>query len=192
MTHVLAVLGGGKADVSVIGTAAAVAEIARAQVRRVSPAGDLSAQRAAGQVLRALHSPGALLVVLEGMSCRGRSGGVSCSDLLSRWSWCRLRRGAGGLRSAGYSCRWTGRRSRLRRWPRRWSSSLALESIWWCCTCSTLRPFQVLGSGRARQGGLGGRVPGTLLRAARGAAGAPQRGGRGARPRRGTGRNGLT
>ena len=77
MTHVLAVLGGGKADVSVIGTAAAVAEIARAQVQRVSPAGDLSAQRAAGQVLRALHSPGTLLVVLAG-------------DELSRPIWWRV------------------------------------------------------------------------------------------------------
>jgi len=66
MTQVLAVLGGGKADVSVIGTAAVVAEIAHAQVRRVSRAGDLSAQRASGQVLRALHSPGTLLVVLAG------------------------------------------------------------------------------------------------------------------------------
>jgi len=37
-----------------------------AVVRRVSLAGDLSARRAAGQVLRALHSPGTLLVVLAG------------------------------------------------------------------------------------------------------------------------------
>ena len=77
MTHVLAVLGGGRTEAPVIGTAAAVAEIARAQVRRVSPAGDLSAQRAAGQVLRALHSPGALLVVLAG-------------DELSRPIWWRV------------------------------------------------------------------------------------------------------
>lgn len=77
MTQVLAVLGPGKTEAPVISTAAAVAEITRAQVRRVSPAGDLSAERAVGQVLRALHSPGTLLVVLAG-------------DELSRPIWWRV------------------------------------------------------------------------------------------------------
>jgi hypothetical protein len=77
MTQVLAVLGPGKTEAPVIGTAAAVAEVTRAQVRRVSPARDLSAERAAGQVLRALHSPGTLLVVLAG-------------DELSRPIWWRV------------------------------------------------------------------------------------------------------
>ena len=66
MTHVLAVLGGGMADVSVTGTAEVVAKIAHAQVRRVSLAADLSAEGAAAAVLRALHSPSGVLAVLAG------------------------------------------------------------------------------------------------------------------------------
>jgi len=66
MTHVLAVLGGGTADVSVTGTAEVLAEIAHAQVRRVSLAADLSAEEAAAAVLHALHSPSGVLAVLAG------------------------------------------------------------------------------------------------------------------------------
>lgn len=77
MTQVLAVLSPGKTKAPVISTAAAVAEITRAQVRRVSPAGDLGAEQAAGQVLRALRSPGTLLVVVAG-------------DELSRPIWWRV------------------------------------------------------------------------------------------------------
>jgi hypothetical protein len=64
MTQVLAVLGDGVTEAPVIDTAAALAEIAHAQVRRISLAGDLSAERAAAQVLGALHSPGIVLAVL--------------------------------------------------------------------------------------------------------------------------------
>lgn len=66
MTHVLAVLGSGKTDVLVAGAAAAVAEIAHAQVRRVSLPTGLNAGQAAAQVLRALRSPGTVLAVLAG------------------------------------------------------------------------------------------------------------------------------
>jgi hypothetical protein len=66
MTQVLAVLGGDTTGPPVIDTAAAIAEIAHAEVRQVSLAADLSAERAAAQVLRALHSPGTVLAVLAG------------------------------------------------------------------------------------------------------------------------------
>ena len=64
MTQVLAVLGDGVTEAPVIDTAAALAEIAHAQVRRISLAGDLSAEQAAAQVLGALDSPGTVLAVL--------------------------------------------------------------------------------------------------------------------------------
>ncbi len=64
MTQVLAVLGGGTTEAPVIETAAALAEIAHARVRQVSLPGDLSAERAAAQLLGALHSPGSLLAVM--------------------------------------------------------------------------------------------------------------------------------
>ena len=64
MTQVLAVLGGGPAEAPVIDTAAALAEIVHARVRRVSLAADLSAEQAAAQVLGALDSPGIVLAVL--------------------------------------------------------------------------------------------------------------------------------
>lgn len=64
MTQVLAVLGTGTTEDPVIDTAAALAEIAHAQVRQISLAADLSGERAAEQVLRALHDPGTLLAVL--------------------------------------------------------------------------------------------------------------------------------
>jgi hypothetical protein len=64
MTQVLAVLGGGPAEAPVIDTAAALARIAHARVRRVSLAADLSAEQAAAQVLGALDSPGIVLAVL--------------------------------------------------------------------------------------------------------------------------------
>lgn len=66
MTHVLAVLGDGKTDGLVAGAAAAVAEIAHAQVRQVSLPTGLNAEQAAAHVLRALHSPGTVLAVLAG------------------------------------------------------------------------------------------------------------------------------
>ena len=66
MTHVLAVLGGGKTDVLVVGAAAAVAEIAHAQVRQISLPTGLNAGQAAAQVLRALRSAGTVLAVLAG------------------------------------------------------------------------------------------------------------------------------
>ena len=139
-TQVLAVLGGGPAEAPVIDTAAALAEIAHARVRRVSLAADLSAEQAEAQVLGALDSPGIVLAVLARDERSRPIWGASRSGPPGRWSWCPPRRGAGGRRSAGCSCRWTGRRSRQRRWPVRWNSSLAPESISWRCTCSTLRP----------------------------------------------------
>ena len=51
MMQVLAVLGDGVTEAPVIDTAAALAEIAHAQVRGISLAGDLSAEQAAAQVL---------------------------------------------------------------------------------------------------------------------------------------------
>ena len=64
MTQVLAVLGGGPAEAPVIDTAAALAEIAHARVRRVSLAADLSAEQAEAQAPGALDSPGIVLAVL--------------------------------------------------------------------------------------------------------------------------------
>src|ERR1035437_9212493 len=64
MTQVLAVLADGSSEAPVIETAAALAEIARAQVRQVSLAANLSAERAVAQVLGALRAPGTLLAVL--------------------------------------------------------------------------------------------------------------------------------
>ena len=190
MTHVLAVLGGGKTDVLVVGAAAAVAEIAHAQVRQISLPTGLNAGQAAAQVLRALRSAGTVLAVLAG-------------DEVTRPVWQRVvqhsarpvilvpaaARGS-SRRSAGYWSRWTGRQGQRRRWPRRRSSSPAAGSNWWCCTCSTPRQSPVLGPGRARQAGLGAGVPGPLLRTARRAAGTAQRGAGRARPGRGGGRAG--
>jgi hypothetical protein len=65
MTQVIAVLRAGQAQTPVIAIAEAVAEIARAQVRQVVPAVNLSAERVAGEVLRELHSPGTVLAVLS-------------------------------------------------------------------------------------------------------------------------------
>ena len=158
MTQVLAVLGDGATEAPVIDTAAALAEIAHARVRQDQP-GRGPERRAgrgpgAGRTGQSRHS---CWPCWPGMSGRGRSGGASRSGPPGRWSWCRLRRGAGGRRSAGCSCRWTGRRSRQRRWPVRWSSSPAPESISWCCTCSTLRPCQGSGIRLRTPGGPGQR-----------------------------------
>jgi hypothetical protein len=65
MTQVLAVLGDGPTEAPVIDTAAALAEIAHARVRRVSLAGDLSAERAA--------APGAGRTG-QSRHCAGRAG----------------------------------------------------------------------------------------------------------------------
>ena len=101
------------------------------------------------------------------------------------WRSSPRRRRTCGSWTCGRECWHVRGRGRTRRssWP-------GPESISWRCTCSTLSRAKVLGSGCARQAGLGRGVPGPLLRAAGGAAGAPDRGGRGARPGRGGGRRG--
>lgn len=64
MTDVLAVTGGADFDDQVIRTAAAVGEVVGGQVRPVSIAGGLAAERAAARALRALDAPAAVLAVL--------------------------------------------------------------------------------------------------------------------------------
>ena len=73
MAQVLAVLDGGTTEAAVIDTAAAVAEIAHAEVRPINLAGDLSAEQAAAAVLCALHSPGVVLAVLAVLAGDKRS-----------------------------------------------------------------------------------------------------------------------
>ena len=191
MTQVLAVLGGGPAEAPVIDTAAALAEIAHAQVRRVSLAGDLSAERAAAQVLGALDSPGTVLAVLA-------------RDERSRPIWRRVaQRSARPVVLVPAAAR--GRRPEIRRvlLPLDGTAESA------AAVAGAVEQFARAGvdlvvlhvfdaetvprfwdqAAHARRG-LGRGVPGTLLRAAGGAAGAPDRGGRGARPGRGGGRTG--
>jgi len=64
MTEVLAITRGTDADDQVAGIAAVLGEVAGAGVRRVSIAGELTAERAAVRALRVLGEPAAVMAVL--------------------------------------------------------------------------------------------------------------------------------
>ena len=192
MTQVLAVLGGGTTEAPVIGTAAAVAEIAHAQVRQVS--------LATGPERRAGRGSGAARTATVPAPCWPCWPGMS----VSRPIWRRVvQRSARPVVLVPAAAR--GRRPQIRRVlvPLDGTAESA------AAVAETVEQFARAGvdlvvlhvfdaetvprfwdqAAHARAG-LGGGVPGPLLRAARGAAGAAQRGGRGARPGRGGGRTG--